>query len=79
MTDSTTRPPRNAANPYRKGPMVNAWQRGFDAGRAEAAAPDAGLRERLARAYEPDRSPQWRSGYLYAESIALGVSREEAE
>lgn len=32
------------------------------------------VREALTRAYEPDRSPQWRSGYLYAESVALGAA-----
>ena len=36
------------------------------------------LREALAKAYEPGNSPQWRSGYLYAERIALAVLQASA-
>ena len=37
------------------------------------ATPDA-LRAALERGYQPNNSPQWRSGYLYAESIALAAT-----
>jgi hypothetical protein len=59
------------------GATKRTWQSLAEVIEAEAAD-QSGLRAALAKAYQPDNSEQWRSGYLYAESIVLAASAEPA-